>query len=220
MKLDGFDLESLFRLVLSDPEYISSLTYEDASVLDSFIMNIITDLRENNNYQEFVNKYGLELGLKDGEDITQGVSNKLNNISDIIVRKCEATYKLYGLEELELEEIPFMTEGSGLNQQQLGLLYFYISVNGGKFIQPDWYLVANKNGYSSKNSGNKIYQIFCKQHKKVNRTNYPTAALNIKKVISYLTGYPKSKILAENDLLVAEELIRKTDKYLQNKRDQ
>jgi hypothetical protein len=177
----------------------------------------MSDLTNNKNHQDFVKKYNLEWRFKDVVDIGQEMSNLLNSISELIIKKCAGTYTLYGLEELELGKMPIFPEGLNLNQIQICLYYYYIHATGENLCRPDWIQVANKFGYTSKTSWIKLYQHYCRLHKKVDRINYPSAANNINKVVSCLSGYPKSKVMAENELLEAEEWLRKKAEKRLNK---
>jgi hypothetical protein len=208
MKLDGYGLENLFDIVYEDIEYVCSLTYEDANRLFSYILNLSQKLQEDEYYHEFIYNYEIEDKFEDTEELKSAIIERLNEIMDSITRKCAATYKLYGLEELELVNMPVVTEGEKLTQPQVGLLVYYILASERRFTQPDWKQVANNYGYLSKTSDHKIYQHFTDMEKKENRIENRFAAKNITKVLKYLSDYPFSKLIAERELTEAETWLR------------
>jgi hypothetical protein len=210
-------LERLFKdpnfkfVGTSIPYPMESLIYEAEDVaelveheLDNLLKEQQSDGSLNHKYlYNFCNKYHLDfLKMGDGKQLIED----LKHIKDYL---SEEIYDLYADEAYLNNCRDFFSPPKKLKLVQIGLLYYYISCNGGKFNQPDWYKVANDYNFTSKTSGIKIYQHYNKFQKKSNRTNYPSAAENIKKVISLLFDFPQSRKIAETDLTVAENWLQK-----------
>jgi hypothetical protein len=205
MKLAGYTIEEIFEIILSEPSLISSLTFNDAEELDSFIIKLKSYLDNNNKCNEFIEKYNLGLELEDHKNIIRSIQKKLDEISDLIQKKCAGTYTLYGFEELEMSGMPIFPEGTKFTQIQIVLFYYYLIASGEKYPQPNWNQVADRFGYKSINSGIKLYHIYCKVLKKTHRINYPSSKKNIEKIIPCLTHFPQGKVLAERELEEAKE---------------